>query len=259
MENREFQILSEEEIQELLQEIEQMQKEEQRIQEEAQKLQEEEQDVNSRKRRLLSEEEIQELLQEIEQMQKEEQRIQEEEQNLKLQQLKLFGKSPNEIRKIPVLHDRNAELAKFELLNQLYVLPLFEYAKRVSGNPKLSFKDSDELSIYHRCQILQQYIKQKAAEKGKKFTEIDLHRLIPTTEKDIDYLVRAKRIGFDLGLEKQEYLENNVRVFLARQRLKEKNMLPEEKFANQNFQFKQRTLNQSSEQSSNGSHYGRRK
>lgn len=121
-------------------------------------------------------------------------------------------KTPDEIMKNEDFIEMKREQVRFELLNEMLVLPLKELANRISDRPNIlpfDMSQLDKLSIMGRVMKLRTYLMSKGC------TIQTIEQLIPKTEEEFDILLNAKKLGFNLGFDKNQPLDNKSRISRA--------------------------------------------
>lgn len=121
----------------------------------------------------------------------------------------IVRKTPDMIEKTIDITKKEQELAKFNLLNELYVLPIMELAQRVSfatSGQNIVIPGFDNFSIAGRMFKLRDYI----VSKGYKVDAII--SLLPKSTTEVNLLLQAKEKGFDLGFNNIPDLTNQNRL-----------------------------------------------
>ena len=122
------------------------------------------------------------------------------------------------IESIKDVIERNRLLNDFNLLNEIYVLPLLEMANRISnrltGQRKI-FVGIDDFSIRKRMAVIRKYLIDKGV------SENTILELIPKTVSEVNVLVAARKSGFLLEFGDADSLSNKDRVMRASEHLKQ--------------------------------------
>lgn len=133
-------------------------------------------------------------------------------------QFQLLEKTPSEIDTIKDNIERNRLLNDFNLLNEIYVLPLSEMANRVSnrltGQRKI-FIGIDDFSIKKRMAVIRKYLISKGV------SEETILKLIPKTVEEVNLLAEARKSGFSLDFGDADSLSNEDRLIRARKHLEQ--------------------------------------
>lgn len=128
----------------------------------------------------------------------------------------VFRKKPSDIKNNSNEIERESELLKFKLLDELYVFPLFVLANRINMklyNKPIEFQGMDNLSIIGRMFKIKEFLVSKGC-------SIDnIMDLVPRTANEIIILINAKNKGFDLGYASTQSLTNEDRVKRAQEYL----------------------------------------
>lgn len=126
--------------------------------------------------------------------------------------------TPADIESIKDVIERNRLLNDFNLLNEIYVLPLLEMANRISnrltGQRKI-FVGIDDFSIRKRMAVIRKYLIDKGV------SENTILELIPKTVSEVNVLVAARKSGFLLEFGDADSLSNKDRVMRASEHLKQ--------------------------------------
>lgn len=121
-------------------------------------------------------------------------------------------KKPEEIMKNPDFVERKKEEYRFQVLNEIFIFPLKEFADRISskmGQKPFDALQLEPLSISERLLKLRSYLVTKGC------TVEMMSRLIPKTEQECDLLLNARKMGFSLGFEQNQSLDNAERILRA--------------------------------------------
>lgn len=130
----------------------------------------------------------------------------------------LLEETPAEIDTIKDTIERNRISNNFNILNEIYVLPLSEMANRVSnrltGQRKI-FIGIDDFSIKKRMAVIRKYLISKGV------SEDTILKLIPKTVEEVNLLVEANKSGFSLEFGDADSLSNEDRLMRARKHLEQ--------------------------------------
>mgnify|MGYP001072350514 CR=1 FL=1 len=121
-------------------------------------------------------------------------------------------KKPEEIMNNPDFVERKKEEQRFQVLNEMFIFPLKEFADRISskmGQPLFDVYQLEGLSIAERLLKLRSYLVARGC------TVEMMNRLIPKTEQECDLLLNARKMGFSLGFEQNQSLDNEDRILRA--------------------------------------------
>ena len=105
------------------------------------------------------------------------------------------------------------EEIKFNWLNELYVIPLIEFAKRVSlseGKAFVNNYNSSDSSIMERMLRLRNFLVQKG------YSTEAITQLVPKSVEEIDILLQAAKFCFSLRFDNINDLSNDNRVKRAK-------------------------------------------
>jgi len=132
---------------------------------------------------------------------------------LQKDRMSLIEKAPSLIKNNHNIEAREKEMIKFEWLNDLYVVPLIEFSKRVSMNEGTTFTDTYTRSDYS---IIERTVRLRNFLVSKGYNPLTITSLVPKTVEEINLLLQAKKIGFNLRLDNQVDLTNDNRVQRAK-------------------------------------------
>lgn len=121
-------------------------------------------------------------------------------------------KKPEEIMNNQDFVERKKEEQRFQILNDIFILPLKEFADRISfkmNQAPFNIYQLEGLSIVERLLKLRSYLLSKGC------TVEMMSRLIPKTERECDLLLNARKMGFSLGFERNQSLDNEDRISRA--------------------------------------------
>ena len=123
---------------------------------------------------------------------------------------------PESVMKISNIVERDKTLSKIKWLEELYVLPLLELANRINTTvcgKKVEFVGLENLSIRGRMFQIREFLLSKGC-------QIDtIIRVVPKTVEELGILLNARSLGFNLGFEEHQTLDNSERVMRAQQYL----------------------------------------
>lgn len=130
----------------------------------------------------------------------------------------LLEETPAEIDTIKDTIERNRISNNFNILNEIYVLPLSEMANRISnrltGQRKI-FVGIDDFSIKKRMAVIHKYLISKGV------SEDTILKLIPKTVEEVNLLAEARKSGFSLEFGDADSLSNEDRLMRARKHLEQ--------------------------------------
>lgn len=142
---------------------------------------------------------------------------------LKEEHVSLLNKSPSMIKGNHDIKSRQKEQIKFDWLNDLYIAPLLEFAKRVSLAEGRAFTDSYTYSDYS---IMERTVRLRNFLVSKGYQPETITSLVPKTVEEINMLLQAAKLGFSLKFDGVPDLTNENRLDRAKNYLLLKNVIP---------------------------------